>query len=66
MGKRLLSLLILALCLGLSQPLAAQKAKLRRAALMMEALQYDEAIDLYERVIDKDEQSAEAIRGLAE
>jgi outer membrane protein OmpA-like peptidoglycan-associated protein len=66
MGKCSSTILLLFFLLGAGVTASAQKSKLRRATQLMEALYYEEAIDLYERILEKDGQQPDAIRGLAE
>ena len=56
-------LICLLLCVGAS--LCAQKGKLRKAALYMETLQYEEAIEVYEKLHKKDAEAVEPLVGLA-
>lgn len=51
------------LCVGAS--LWAQKGKLRKAALYMETLQYEEAIEVYQKLHKKDAEAIQPLVGLA-
>lgn len=67
MRKQILkSLLVVLSVVFLMTGLTAQTAKLRKAALYMESLRYDDAISVYEKVIRKNETDLTALLGLAE
>ena len=65
MRKLTARLLLLSLSICFAAALPAQKGKLRKAALLMETLQYEKAIAVYEKLHRKDDQALDPILGLA-
>ncbi|MEL6831630.1 MAG: OmpA family protein [Bacteroidota bacterium] len=65
MRKQTARLLLFCLSICFAVTLPAQKGKLRKAALLMETLQYEKAISVYEKLHRKNDQSLEPVLGIA-